>query len=645
MKYYSFPFFFLLLSIFGCSTEEATENERVNASFLDSIGGSVSAQQWWRTAVRLKVNVVTDDQVLLLLVGNQNGRSFLYDRKEVSSSGSVIMTAPQGQGSTLSLLASYKGKTTTQEITLSGKPEDVVTLNLTSTRSAQTRATSYPASLSGSSIKGDARYHQFTDSQLSDFFEMMSLNEERADAKTVLNLNCNYELESNGPFYITWATGKEAEQRSRILGYYYHSPYTYDDIRYVDLSETHKWDYIDGLAKVQYQISITDEIDGNRFVPNTWYDANFDMHDTYGSTKVNNNDRLGDNNYNAQAVYDRYQNNISALRGISFKIDVPEGMRIGFYLRADEEPYPAQWDLIKSLNIRPYTTNRQYFMGTCFSAEFLNVEGNGRGTHRSFIEPYEEVYWMGMEDLVEGGDHDCNDVIFGVVADMKIWMPTIVDPELKEPEDPDPQDPEDPDPQEPEEPAVEIDANPFPWTIAYEDVYRNADFDFNDAVIKVVPDYENELCCVTVMAAGSTSRMYLHYDGPDGDQNLGEMHELLGNRKQNYINTQGALASTPFVSVDCVPWPSSYTMAEDAKRFYIEVQRGTCDDCSDVITLAHEPGRMPEAVLVAGEWQWPLEGTHINDAYDDFSKWAQDVTRTRFWEWYKTPNYDTFVTY
>jgi hypothetical protein len=639
MKYLSYLFSLFMLLVVGCSTEEATENERVNASFLDSIGGSVSAQQWWRTAVRLKVNVVTDNQVLLLLVGNQNGRSFLYDRKEVSSSGSVIMTAPQGQGSTLSLLASYKGKTTTQEITLSGKPEDVVNLNLTSTRSAQTRAV-HPASLSGRSIRGDAQYHQFTDSQLNEFFEMMSLNEERADAKNVLNLNCNYELESNGPFYITWATGKEAEQRSRILGYYYHSPYTYDDIRYVDLSETHKWDYIDGLAKVQYQISITDEVDGYRFVPNTWYDANFDMHDTYGSTKVNNNDRLGDNNYNAQAVYDRYLTNISALRGISFKIDVPEGMRIGFYLRADEEPYPAQWDLVQSVNIRPYVTNRQYFMGTCFSAEFLNVEGNGKGTHRSFIEPYDEIYWMGMEDLVEGGDHDCNDVIFGVVADMKIWMPTIVDPRLKDPE------PVDPDPQDPEPPSVDVDADPFPWTIAYEDVYRNADFDFNDAVIKVVPDYENELCCVTVMAAGSTSRMYLHYDGPDGDQNLGEVHELFGkNRKQDYINTQGALASTPFTSVDCVPWPSTYTMAEDAKRFYIEVQRGTCDDCSDVITLAHEPGKMPEAVLVAGEWQWPLEGTHISSAYDDFPKWAQDVTRTRFWEWYKTPNYDTFVTY
>jgi LruC domain-containing protein len=86
-------------------------------------------------------------------------------------------------------------------------------------------------------------------------------------------------------------------------------------------------------------------------------------------------------------------------------------------------------------------------------------------------------------------------------------------------------------------------------------------------------------------------------------------------------------------------------MAEDAKRFYIEIQRGNCNDCSDVITLAHEPGMMPEALLVAGEWQWPMEGRRISEAYLDFPKWAQDETRTRFWEWYKTPEMNTYVSY
>ncbi|MBR4897858.1 MAG: LruC domain-containing protein [Prevotella sp.] len=638
MKYLFSPFVAFFLFLFACSTEEATEFERTNAAFLDSLGGNVSSTQWWRTAVKLSVTITTDDSVKLVLLSSQGNRTVLYDYKEVAASGTVTMTAPQGQGNTLYLRYFYKGKQKTQNITLSGKSVEHVSLTTTTAtmRHGARHVANPPSSLCGNSIGRNAKYYQFSNAQLYDFFAWMSTNVERVDAKEVVGQVCNYELVSNGPFYITWVTGNEAEQRSHILGYYYHSSTTYDDIVYVDLSETHKWDYIDGLAKVQYQIAKDERIGGQTFYANTWYDANFDMSDLFGATTCYNMDRVGDDAFNMHGIYNHYGTDISALRGISFKIDVPEGMRVGFYLRSDEEPLPEQWTLLRSKGVRPYVSNQDAFMGTCFCAEFMNVEGNGRGKHRSFIKDYDEVYWMGMEDLLDGGDHDCNDVIFGVEADLKIWMPDIIDPKLAN-EDPDPE----PDP-EPE--PVGDDYNLFPWTVAYEDVNRNPDFDFNDAVIKLVPDYENELCCVTVMAAGSTAKMYLHYDGPYGDVNMGEIHDLLGCR-QTYVNTKSALAGTPFVLIDCVPWPKGYTMAEDAKRFYIEIQRGTCTDCTDVITLAHEPGQMPEAVLVAGEWQWPMEGKHIFDAYGDFSRWAQDETRTRFWEWYKTPELDSFVTY
>ena len=627
MKYLICPLFFLLL--LGCSTDEATEYERTNAEFLDSLGRDISSMQWWRTAVTLKVDVTTDDPVKLLLFSSQSSHKLLYDYKELNRSGVITMTAPQGQGNILFLRYVYKNKQITQSITLSGKSVENVSINTiaNSARQVSTRVDNPPSSLCGNSIGGNAKYYQFSDSQLKSFFAWMSTNEERVNAKDVEGQICNYELESNGPFYITWVTGNEAEQRSHILGYYYHSPTTYDDIVYVDMSETHKWDYIDGLAKVQYKIAKDERIVGKDFFANTWYDANFDMSDIYGATTCYNMDRVGDDAYNMHTVYNHYGADISALRGISFKINVPEGMRVGFYLRSDEEPLPEQWNILKSEGIPPYVSNKEDFMGTCFCAEIMNIEGNGKGFHRSFIKDYNEVYWMGMEDILNGGDHDCNDVIFGVVSDLKITMPTIVDPELLKPEEP-----------------VE-DFDPFPWTIAYEDVNRNPDFDFNDAVIKLEPDYINEMCCVTVMAAGSDARMYLHYDGPDGDVNMGEIHELLGSKKSTYINTERTLAGTPFAQIDCVPWPKDYTMANDAKRFYIEVQRGTCSDCTDVITLAQDPGQMPEALLVAGEWQWPMEGVHIFEAYDNFPQWAQDETKIRFWEWYKTPEMNTYVSY
>ncbi len=620
---------FLIIALFvtACSTDDISEIERTNTEFLDSVGGKISNLQWWHTSVTLKINVTTKDSVKLMLLSSQGNTSLLYDYKEVATNEVVTMTIPQGLGNTVYLRSFCNKKVKTNSIHLSGKPEETVDVNTTSGQSSLTRNDEQTASLYGYSVNWDAQYYTFTKSQISSFISLMSTNKERIDAKEIDGQICNYEVESNGPFYITWVTGNESSQTSHILGYYYHSATTYDDIIYVDLSETHKWDYIDGLAKVQYQISRNDHIDGHDFLANIWYDANFDMSDVYGASICYNMDRVGDNAYNMYAVYNRYGTNISALRGISFKVDVPEGMRIGFFLRCDEEPLPEQWTLLQSNGVRPYTANQYDYMGTNFSAEFMNIVGNYKGSHRSFIKDSGEVYWMGMEDVLIDGDLDCNDVIFGVTSDLDIHMPNIVDPTLM--------------------PSDSLDKyDPFPWTIAYEDVSRHPDFDFNDAVIKLIPDYKNELCCVTAMAAGSDARMYLHYDGPDGDVNMGEIHELLGsNNHQSYINTREGIAITPFTQIDCVPWPEGYTMANDAKRFYIEIQRGTCDDCTDVITLAQEPGKTPEALLVAGEWQWPRENVHINTAYTNFPGWAEDVTKTQYWDWYKFPELNSYVSY
>ena len=182
--------------------------------------------------------------------------------------------------------------------------------------------------------------------------------------------------------------------------------------------------------------------------------------------------------------------------------------------------------------------------------------------------------------------------------------------------------------------------------LAFEDVYRDADFDFNDAVVKLIPDYENQRCQVMAMAAGSKNRMVLHYDGPDGDEELGELHELLGASTGNCVNTLAGEPDVPFVTINSVPWPSSYTMQKDARRFYIEVKRGTCRDCSDLLSLPDDAGEaMPQAILVAGEWKWPREGVPVTLAYPSFAKWAKDATDMDAWTWYKAPTQGKVVTY
>ena len=203
MKHLSLLLLITMSLVCGCSTEEATEHERTYDEFINSLGGNVSAQQWWRTSVTLNVNVTTDVPVKMWLLFTQNETTVLCDYKELQTSGTVTMTAPQGQGDTLSLAYVYKKKMYTQSIVLSGKAEEFVSLNTVSTSRTSTRASSPPESLCGKSIRGNAEYFQFTNPQLDDYYLMMNYSKNNVDAK-VQGLNTNYELKSHGPFYITW---------------------------------------------------------------------------------------------------------------------------------------------------------------------------------------------------------------------------------------------------------------------------------------------------------------------------------------------------------------------------------------------------------------------------------------------------------
>lgn len=605
----------------SCSTEALTEVERTQNAFLGALGGEVSPMQWWRTAVTLKVNVKTEAPVKLWLMSDED-KGTLFDYREIAASSVVDMTAPQGQGNTLYLVSVCNRQKQIMPISLDGKTEQTLSLT-TSENSRKSRANDangVAASLYGSSINGNAEYNQLSEKQKKEGLDLLTdYYQEYVNAKD-LGLNCDYELESKGDFRITWFAGNCMSATPHILGYYYHTPGTYEDIQYVDLSETEIYDYIDGKAKVQYQVNDAAAAQYG-LEANHWYDANFDMRDTFENNDPYLDSRRGDDAYSTISVFKRFGRNISAIRGVSFVVKVPAGKHVGFYDRVEDADAPEQYDRLLKMGIKPYTSRDKYKMMN-FSCEAMNMKLNG--SHRSCIIPSENSYWLGMENTYDGGDLDCNDVIFEVSADMDIYRPTIIEPDLV--------------------PFGEYD-DKMPWTIAYEDVYRDADYDFNDAVIKVVPDYEKEQCCVTVMAAGSKQRMYLHYDGPDGDQNLGEIHELLGGATDSEINTKTSMAQNAFVNIDCVKWPKGYNMADDAKRFYIEVKRGTCSDCSDVITLPQESGETPEALLIAGEWKWPREGVNIMTTYDTFANWSKDITKMAYWNWYSYPKSNTYVNY
>ncbi|HBN47027.1 MAG TPA: hypothetical protein DD401_05305 [Prevotella sp.] len=626
-----------LAAMTSCSNESLSEYERTKERFLDDIDGNIGNTQTWRTAVTIKANVTADAPVKLWLMSD-NDKGTLYDYKYLTTSASVNLLAPQGQGENMYIVSVCNRNKKIHKIELTGKAvqnvdvdcnddeaatENNVAKSMQAAKTPQVAADAQAtvgaqaaadASLYGSSVAGNGKLYQFTTEQKNEAIDVLrSYYREKVPAKS-LSLNCDYELESKGDFRITWFAGNCMSNTPHTLGYYYHSPGTYDDIKYVDISETEIYDYIDGYAKVQYKVNDRAAqkygVEANR-----WYDANFDMHDTFENPHPSLWTRAGDDAYNSLDVYNRYGNDILALRGISFVLKVPAGMRVGFYDRIEDQGQPEQYDRFIKMGIKPYTT-RNNFKAMNFSCEAMNMNMNG--AYRSCVVTTKHAHWLGMENDYTGGDLDCNDVIFEVSADLDIYTPSVVEPDL--------------------EPFGEYDDR-LPWTLAFEDVYRNADYDFNDAVIKLSPDYEKDSCAVTVMAAGTTEKMYLHYDGPDGDVCLGEIHQLLGGGN-GCINTTRQTPQTDFVNIGNVAWPKTYNMKDDARRFYIEVKRGTCTDCSDILSLPDADGQLPQAVLVAGEWKWPLEGVAISKAYTSFAQWAKNGNEINHWKWYKnaTPN-------
>ena len=600
------------LTLVSCSNDkEMSAVERTHTSFENLVGGAYSPMQWWRTAVKMKVSATTQDtaDVYAFFVGEESGT--LFDYKRVTKDSTFCMTVPQTHETRVVLMAKTRTNTVTKEIILTGNPEQTVDFDISQLKenTTETRAFS-PSTRTGQSLYGTdiLRNIGYTEVNREGIDIVTQYTTEGMDIEK-RGLNGNYELISQGPFKVTMFYGFTGCYYSRILGYYRHSPGTYQDLELVDMVDTHAYDYINGKAKLQYQL---DGID-------TWYDSNFDYRDGYTAPFTTKVDRLGDDVYNIQHVMDKYGNQMTKARGLTWEINVKPGDRIGFYLKMEGQQNSAQRELdVKKGLPSGRLPNPMY--ETNWSAKVLNTDGK----HRSVLIQDHGYTIMGMEDAPSTGDFDCNDVLFGLHADMESEMPLITVPDID---------------------IILPSMKKQIWTVAYEDVWREADFDFNDAVIRIVPDYENETCNVTLMAAGSTAKMYLHYDGPDGDQNLGEIHELFGQKGLSKINTTSSFASVPFVDLGDVKWLSNYTVSDDAKRFYIEVQRGSCVNCGDQLTLPYEPGVMPQAILVAGSWHWPKEGTDISAAYQTFPAWAMDMTRLSYWNWHASPLSESSVSY
>lgn len=167
---------------------------------------------------------------------------------------------------------------------------------------------------------------------------------------------------------------------------------------------------------------------------------------------------------------------------------------------------------------------------------------------------------------------------------------------------------------------VPIVEDPAKWMVACEDLGSTCDYDFNDVVFEVEHVTGQENVTITPLAAGGllSSVVYL------GDTKVGEIHELLGGKPGQFLNTTSfGSAGTPVV----VGGQSAFQIATDMGGLRVAVeQNGDAE-----IIMAPKSGEVPQMIMVPEGWQWPLEHVSIKAAYPGFVDWSKAAATYDYW--------------
>ncbi len=165
-------------------------------------------------------------------------------------------------------------------------------------------------------------------------------------------------------------------------------------------------------------------------------------------------------------------------------------------------------------------------------------------------------------------------------------------------------------------------AEPYIWTIAFEDMGTLGDFDFNDVVlyVKYAKTTGNTKADVYLMAAGGTLETYLYYGGTQlGD----EVHKALASTGYKVmINTEASKEGMS--GKDTGEYKLLHSQLEVGENFTLSPATGVgqfkikvtrSDETYYEVTPPQEGGKVPQAIIIEGQWQWPKETHHIYDAY------------------------------
>ena len=598
---------------------------------------SVDPKQTWMTSETVQLDISIDDEADITAQTIMNEKVTVLGQTHLKGSGVMFLDIPQGIGSSFGLVYD-DGVNAKQyrQINLVGNNAKVIDVNFQSASNTKSvapaaqRASTRAAtnnSLYGNSIIEDCGYLNFGPWGWGDVKKALV---ESQNSKNNMSTLIDYELMEGGELLanddilLSFLYGHTGQTAARTLGYYYHSVGSYSDIVFKDIAEVLKLDYYNGKAKVQYQVDDKP----------TWYDANFDYRDDPANPSQTpaNSVRKGDDAWNTLNVHNYYGDRLTAIRGLTFKLSIPKGKEYGFYLRTEEKLSTDQKTKLTNLgvtdsNLPEYSAN--------YSCAAMNTKTNN---FRSAIAIYDNFTFMGIDDDLNGGDFDCNDVTFALSNSKgEKYIPEFTDGTknsnwnkdviAKHPEYINP-------------PSLE-ETNLQSWTLAFENAGLDNDYDFNDVVLKVTPDTQNGKAEVKLLATGAQRKTEVYFNGTL----LGEVHELFGVSTDTFVNTTSNTATRKAITLPSIEWPKNTTMEAQRMNFSLKVYNddGTVDREFSMKDLLNDM-KSPQVLCVAGNWKWPKERIAVHVAYPLIGKWGVNFNNEEYYNWYSQPKADAVVT-
>ena len=176
---------------------------------------------------------------------------------------------------------------------------------------------------------------------------------------------------------------------------------------------------------------------------------------------------------------------------------------------------------------------------------------------------------------------------------------------------------------EPFDEIIELDPDVF--TYCFEDT-ELGDYDLNDVVIKAYRLDETHVQ-YSIIACGAWDEIIIKNINVGVINDTAEVHRLFGKQPLQFINTNGGEYCDPVTVQKTVKKTFSFDDPKTQPYIY--------DKTTNTTIRIATAGEDPHGIMIAGDFQYPLEKICVKDAYPEFNNWGQNpINSTR---WYNTP--------